>query len=345
MLGFVGGLGRRGIGIANGILRGQNLLVLGGLGLAGIVDFGLRRGKLGFACGFPLRSLLDRLLAFRLGRSARCVLQLVPRPAQGVLRRIQLPGRETRLRRFAVEERHRSLFRGDCANGFRGSRGLQSLSEFERVDGLGLRGCRCLRIERDRLNRAVFVGGGLLSGRFGRRRLQLRRWKMGMHDIGRRNLLGRNNHALAGVCNGEKLLRKFGLHADAAMGSRLTGMHDALVHRHTRPGKALHEWHGSAAIDVRPVPPLLFEDREYTRWRWMPRNARGYQAARIEAVGVVEGHMLLGERDNREQGANGLFELGLRLAFAFHVLVAGIAVPCGRVIECAGQNCQRGNCH
>ena len=55
--------------------------------------------------------------------------------------------------------------------------------------------------------------------------------------------------------------------------------------------------------------------------------------------------MLLGERDNREQGANGLFELGLRLAFAFHVLVAGIAVPRGRVIEGAGQNCQRGNCH
>ena len=86
------------------------------------------------------------------------------------------------------------------------------------------------------------------------------------------------------------------------MRSSMSRMHRALVHGDTRPGEALHEWHRRAAIDVRVVPALFFEDREDARRRRMPGNARRYQPARIFAVGVVECHMLLGERDHREQG-------------------------------------------
>ena len=49
----------------------------------------------------------------------------------------------------------------------------------------------------------------------------------------------------------------------------------------------------------------------------MPRNAGRYQPPRVLAVGVVEGHMLFGERDHREQGRR-LFEFRLGLALPFH---------------------------
>ena len=111
------------------------------------------------------------------------------------------------------------------------------------------------------------------------------------------------------------------------MRSRMPRMHRALVHRNAGPGQPLHERHRRAAIDVRPVPALFFEDREDTRWRRMPRNARGYQPARILAVGIVEGHMLFGERHNRKQGTGRLFEFSLGLALPFLALVPVIVMP------------------
>ena len=73
---------------------------------------------------------------------------------------------------------------------------------------------------------------------------------------------------------------------------------DAGVHGDARPGDALHQRHGRAGVDVRVVPAFLADDAEHARRRAVPGLAGRYARARDAAGGVVDGDVLVGQRDD-----------------------------------------------
>ena len=64
------------------------------------------------------------------------------------------------------------------------------------------------------------------------------------------------------------------------------GQH-ALMHRHARPGDALHEEHRRVAVDVRPVKAVLLDDAEYAhRGRVAGRAGRNRRLRHADAIAV-----------------------------------------------------------
>src|SRR5262245_7522594 len=77
--------------------------------------------------------------------------------------------------------------------------------------------------------------------------------------------------------------------------------HDALMHRDTRPGDALHVGHWRAAVDVRLVIDALLEDRENALRRRMTRHAGGYSGLGDRHAAGIERELLLFDRDDDVQ--------------------------------------------
>ena len=71
-------------------------------------------------------------------------------------------------------------------------------------------------------------------------------------DFGKRDVVLRDDHARADLGDAPQPLRELARQADAAVRGRTAG-HDALMHRDTRPGDALHVGHRRAAVEIRLV--------------------------------------------------------------------------------------------
>ena len=173
----------------------------------------------------------------------------------------------------------------------------------------------------DRLGRGLGIGA--LVGLHPERGIDLRRIvgdrhrllrdEQGMRETGRRHFAGRDDDARAHLGPVPHLDGKRHRHADAAVRRRITRQ-DAGMHRDTGPGDALHKRHRSAAIDVGMMHLVLLDDAEDTHRRRVRLGAGRNRAFSEEAVGVVDPHPLLFDRDRNDQRANRLgggFLLGL----------------------------------
>ena len=86
------------------------------------------------------------------------------------------------------------------------------------------------------------------------------------------------------------------------MRCRMAGKH-AFVQGHTRPGDALHERHRSAAVDVRVMVAVFFDDAENARRRRMTGHAgRDRPLCHTRPV-AIERHLLRVDVDDELQRA------------------------------------------
>ena len=113
----------------------------------------------------------------------------------------------------------------------------------------------------------------------------------------RNDLATRYNEAHPELGEGPKPLRKIMRRADAAVRGWVAGQY-AFVQRHARPRNALHERHRGAAVDIRMVIAILFDDAEYAHWGGMSGHAGRHRSLRNPDPVAVERYFLRADIDD-----------------------------------------------
>ena len=123
-----------------------------------------------------------------------------------------------------------------------------------------------------------------------------------MRDLGGPDLILRDDHARADAGHAPQALREFARQPDAAVRRRIAGQ-PALVHRHARPGDALHVGHRRVAVEVGAVMQVLLDHAEHALRRRMAGHAGRDRRMRERLAVGIDGEPLLLDRDQDAERA------------------------------------------